>query len=189
MNGPGLRPARPAICSSRALGSSLPIQSTSSICCRNSSTRLAGTFGRTGSYPSAPRIRFSPSMPSSTRALNDCPGRKTFDSLPHSRRKRIDGFAVMLRTMRSMPRFAVYTWPAIATPGTRTNVAGRLSVVSVQTATGEACSPTMKFPSIAGQGAFVPLSPGPFAIAFAKSAAILLSSSQFYSQNCLWRSV
>ena len=57
-------------------------------------------------------------------------------------RNRIDGFAVMLVMIRLIPRFAVYTIPAIATPGNPTRGPTSRSEVRAQTAIGPMGSPT-----------------------------------------------
>src|SRR5260221_1226796 len=57
--------------------------------------------------------------------------------------------------MRSMPRFAVYTLPAMATPGRRASGAIRSSEVSAHTATGACGSPTSYEPAITGHAALL----------------------------------
>src|SRR3989442_3417468 len=95
-------------------------------------------------------IRFESSTPFSASAARDCPGLKRAESFPQMRRKRIDGFVVMLSMILAIPRLAVYTMPATATPGRPASGSISRSDVRAQTATGAFGSPTLYVPATTG---------------------------------------
>src|SRR5271166_608071 len=140
-SGPGSRAAHRSAAARIALGSSVPMRSTTSTWVRKWAISSGVRLRSRGRRPGAATIRPVLSVPLVARASRLPPGWcpiRCSTSGPQTMTNRSRGLVIVLRTSRSMPRFSVVSVPVIATPAPAwaATAAARSLSPSVQTATG-----------------------------------------------------